>query len=125
MSKDEGEIEGGSFMKCSLCGREYPLYDLLCLNRGRTANRQCEEEHHLVLCPDCQKVVYETLKGIVEAEGDERRRKIEGILLEASIILDDLKYQLMGEDGIVPKDLETVESCIDEALKLLEEAEGR
>ena len=123
MAAETGEASYS--MKCSLCGREYPLYDLLCLNRGRTADILCKEEHHLVLCPDCQKVVYETLKSIMEAERDERRRKIEGILLEASVILDDLKYQLMGEDGMIPKDLETVESCIDEALKLLEEAEGR
>ena len=123
MAAETGEASYS--MKCSVCGREYPLYDLLCLIRGRTADILCKKERHPVLCPDCQKVVYETLKSIMEAERDERRRKIEGILLEASVILDDLKYQLMGEDGIIPKDLETVESCIDEALKLLEEAEGR
>ena len=50
-----------------------------------------------------------------------KRKEIEKKLLEASIILDGLKYQLMEGDGITLKDLETMESCIDEALKLLRE----
>ncbi|MCD6593128.1 hypothetical protein J7L00_03490 [Candidatus Bathyarchaeota archaeon] len=67
-----GQESREGFMKCSLCGKEYPLYDLLCMNRGRTANRLCKEQHHLVLCSNCQRIVYETLKGIMEAEKNER-----------------------------------------------------
>ena len=52
-----------------------------------------------------------------------KNKEIEKKLLEASIILDGLKYQVVEGNEITLKDLETIQSCIDEALKLLREVE--
>jgi len=50
-------------VKCSLCGKEFEVYDLFCLNRGGGANSLCDSEC-ILLCENCLKVVKRTIMSL-------------------------------------------------------------
>jgi len=52
-------------MKCTMCGRVYPLHKLYCATSGRGANENCTE-NCVLICENCIKVIDEWVDEVVE-----------------------------------------------------------
>ena len=51
-------------MKCTMCGKHYPLYELYCLTSGRAANENCTE-YCVLICENCMKRMNEQVEEII------------------------------------------------------------
>jgi len=52
-------------MKCTMCGKHYPLCELYCLTSGRGANENCTE-NCVLICENCMKAIDGWVKETVE-----------------------------------------------------------
>ena len=71
---EEDKVRAGvikEVAKCALCGNEFKVYDLFCLNSFRGATAECVEGGCILLCESCFERVKESFRRLRE-EGDER-----------------------------------------------------